>query len=542
MIKKWLKRFYTMISFTGIWILPAGTAAYISLQKQLDMDYTVTEQTIREGLMISAFLMILNVMVNLATFENGKREYGLLDALDFRNDPFMRRSKKRRAMRPLVHEALQRDTPCGIVLGKRGKKYICNDPKGSGAHHTMVLGVTGCGKTSTVVLDTIFCNPEMPIFAVDIKGELHEKGTRYGDLQVLVVSPTKPGAYGYDPFFNLHTDEDEQLFIETMQEISLSLIPINPKASNPFWETSARDLLCALLLFYYRHGDTTLIDIVDDITACKIEDVIETVYNESLEDKPERRLITRFVGMASETLSGINAQMMTALSIFVSDQHIRAMFRDNPLKAAPACLNEGKSLYLAIEEAHLERYARVVHLIFNQVVTAMERRPEGSQPVIMIVDELARILSTGRIAKLENSLETLRSRNVSILLISQSLEALERAYSKADIESMMNNCPYKMILSATSKETQGAVIRWAGKYEEYKYSRGVSGSHRSSNLSYEEKNIVEAKDLITLPQEDECIVISPYGYNRLKKVPYYKDLFISKIATEIETYNTRLRR
>ena len=156
------------------------------------------------------------------------------------------------------------------------------------------------------------------------------------------------------------------------------------------------------------------------------------------------------------------------------------------------------------------------------------------KPVILIVDELARILSAGKLAKLENGLETLRSRNVSLMLVSQSVEALERAYSKADIESMMNNCPYKVILSATSKETQDAVIRWAGKYEERRYSRGISGARRSSNINFVEENIVQAAELMTLPEQGECIIISPYGYNRVKKAPYYQDKILAKRANEIK--------
>ena len=539
-MRRTIKQLRNIVAFTGIWILPVGMTIYISYQRQTNGNVTITWEEVKPVVMIGLLLMLLNMMINLSTLSNGKKEYGLLDALNYQNDPYMRRSKKLSAMRPPVPEALQGKSPCGVVLGRKGKNYVINDPATGGAHHTMVLGVTGCGKTSTIVLDTILCNPTASIFAVDIKEELYRIGTKRGDNRVIVISPTKPGMYGYDPFFALHGKEDNvQAIVETMQEVSLSLIPVNAKSSNPFWEISARDLLCALLIFYFQRGDTSIIDIVDDLTAARIEDVIETVFNEAAEDSPEHRLITRYVGMATETLSGINAQMMSALSIFVSDENIRRMFRDNSLKANPKLLNHGKSLYLAIEEEHLERYARIVHLVYNQTVTALERRKGTEQPVIMIVDELARILSTGKLAKLENSLETLRSRNVTIILISQSVEALERAYSKADIEAVMNNCPFKMILSATSKETQDAVIRWAGKYEEYRYSRGTSGGRKSSNIAYVEKPIVEAKDLITLPQEGECIVISPYGYIRIHKVPYYRDKYISKIAAEIKKHNQK---
>ena len=529
-----IKTIHRWICITGIWIVPAVDGVYLAY---CYAGYAAPSgEQLQTVTTLAACAAILNLLINLATYANGKRDYHLLDALDYRNDPYMRPKKRSAAMRPKVSQKLLKKEPTGIVLGRQGQWYVCNDPAAGGAHHTMILGVTGCGKTSTVVLDTILSNPETAIFAIDIKGELHEKGTRPVEKDILAAGPGKGrNLYGYDPFYAIRRCPDDLVLVaETMREITLSLIPINPKAQNPFWETSARDLLNALLLFHFKQGVHNLIDIADEITAEPITDIIERVYQESEDGTVEKKLISRFVGMAEETLSGVNAQMMAAISLLISDEAVRYMLRDNPLRATPAMLDDGKSIYLKIEEYRLESYACLVQLIFNQTVSCLERRKEDGKPVILIVDELARILSAGKLAKLENGLETLRSRNVSLMLVSQSVEALERAYSKADIESMMNNCPYKVILSATSKETQDAVIRWAGKYEERRYSRGISGARRSSNINFVEENIVQAAELMTLPEQGECIIISPYGYNRVKKAPYYQDKILAKRANEIK--------
>ena len=529
-----IKTIHRWICITGIWIVPAVDGMYLAY---CCAGYAVPSgehlQTITT---LAVCATLLNLLINLATYANGKRDYHLLDALDYRNDPYMRPKKRAAAMRPKVNPALLKKEPTGIVLGRQGQWYVCNDPAAGGAHHTMILGVTGCGKTSTVVLDTILSNPGTAIFAIDIKGELHAKGTRPGEKDILAAGPGKGrDLYGYDPLYAIRQrPENLALVTETMREITLSLIPINAKTQNPFWEMSARDLLNALLLFHFKQGVHNLIDIVDEITAEPITDIIERVYQESEDGTVEKKLISRYVGMAEETLSGVNAQMMAAISLLISDEAVRYMLRDNPLRVTPVMLDEGKSIYLKIEEYRLESYACLVQLIFNQVVSCLERRKEDGKPVILIVDELARILSAGKLAKLENGLETLRSRNVSLMLVSQSVEALERAYSKADIESMMNNCPYKVILSATSKETQDAVIRWAGKYEERRYSRGISGARRSSNINFVEENIVQAAELMTLPEQGECIIISPYGYNRVKKAPYNNDRILAKRADEIK--------
>ena len=50
------------------------------------------------------------------------------------------------------------------------------------------------------------------------------------------------------------------------------------------------------------------------------------------------------------------------------------------------------------------------------------------------------------------------------------------------------------------------------------------------SISYEETDIVTEADLMQLRNTGELILISPYGYNRLKKVPYYKDRYLKEIS------------
>ena len=57
------------------------------------------------------------------------------------------------------------------------------------------------------------------------------------------------------------------------------------------------------------------------------------------------------------------------------------------------------------------------------------------------------------------------------------------------------------------------------------------------SISYDYHNIVEPADLMTLAQTGESILISPYGYARIEKTPYYKDSKIKKMYEKVQTYN-----
>lgn len=532
---------FSIINFLGIWIPAAVAGAYVYLMKKMDSSFGVTLASVMPGLRVGVGVMALNVLVNLATYQNGKRRYGPFDALDYEHDPYIRPTNKQKAMYPPIPEEMRSKEPKGIVIGKRGKTYVCNDLSGGGAHHTIILGESGCGKTSTVVLDTLLCNQDSALFAIDVKGELHEKGAWMGREYVKIIDPEDKSSYGYDPFYCLGDNPSDQVLCSTMEAIAMSLIPLNPEETKTFWSDSARSLLMALLIYFYRQGAKNLIDIIEEIKKDSIRNHVTLIYEEADSESDERKLITTFQSMPDETLGGVYGQLSTAIDIFALNRDVQYMFRDNPRKVVPDDLNGGAQVFLSIKESMLGSYARIMHLIINQIITEMEKRLEGAAPALIVIDELPRILSVGKIMKLENALETLRSRNVTLLLIAQSLEALERAYKKAEVSSMLANCTYKVILSSTSLSTQKSICTWAGKYKEYKYTRSRSGGKVNVSTAMEDRDIVEGADLITLPKTGECIVISPHGYNRVKKVPYYKERKIMPLGKAVKENNDRYR-
>ena len=77
--------------------------------------------------------------------------------------------------------------------------------------------------------------------------------------------------------------------------------------------------------------------------------------------------------------------------------------------------------------------------------------------------------------KLLDGIKTLRSRNVTLLLVTQSLEALMAAYSENEVADLVSNCQYISVLSATSTKTQKAICDWCGKFRERKnnYNEGA---------------------------------------------------------------------
>ena len=71
-----------------------------------------------------------------------------------------------------ISPAIQSPTPCGVVFGRHGEKYIVKPYDADG--HVLVVGGVGSGKSSCVAIPTLR-SWKHTTFAIDIKGELYEK-------------------------------------------------------------------------------------------------------------------------------------------------------------------------------------------------------------------------------------------------------------------------------------------------------------------------------------------------------------------------------
>ena len=82
---------------------------------------------------------------------------------------------KQKAMYPDVDPDLLSKEAKGVILGKDKKtnKYVIKPLEEDG--HILVIGGTGSGKSSCLVIPTLIANPKARALVVDIKGELSYK-------------------------------------------------------------------------------------------------------------------------------------------------------------------------------------------------------------------------------------------------------------------------------------------------------------------------------------------------------------------------------
>lgn len=519
----------------------------MSFYKKLNM---IAKKCIKNGLWLYplSFIVLGTVLFKVAIAPSMKRDICLyasvvpviLFQIHLRTKPSSEAAtyEREKAKRPPVQESMLYKLPVGVVFGRWRGRYVCKAIDVDG--HITIIGGSGSGKSSAFAIPTLInCikNKLCHIFALDIKGELHTKSIKNGTSGIYIFDPQdRKHSYGWNPFYRLGEDSTKQEILETMQEIAHSLIPMSSDEKNPFWKLSARSLLTGLMIYFYRNGNNSFVKVVDQILGNPIKESVLQVKKRAEKDSNEYKYLSQFFDMADETLGGIVSEMSIHITIFSNDQDIRyALQREKCI--SPETVEDG-DVFISIKEEKLTAYNDVLRLIINQQFSFLERRSEDAEiQILFMIDELARIVSAGKLERLMDGARTLRSRHVTLILITQSLESLYTAYSEHEVTDLISNCPYLLVLSATSTKTQKAIIEWCGKYKQTRQSWSGYGLDTRITTSFEDRDIVEPSDLVALPQTGEAILISPNGYNRIQKVPYYKDSFFKPIAEEIKFYN-----
>lgn len=529
-MKKILKMFYRMMAFSGAWIAPI--LYYMS--GRLIPSASVKSKTV---ISLAGMLWILFNNTWSVVCE-GKRvsEINVGDGLILDTGLKKESAQKRIATYPKVPAELCSRKPEGVILGNYKEQYV-RIPK-SQIYHYCVIGGSGSGKTSTVILDTMLANfaasdNELLTFCIDIKGEIHEKSTRRYDANVLVVNPSDRTTTGWDAWYRLHDNPSDDLIVESMEEIAEALIvSSNPK--DRFFVVNARTMFTGLMVYYFKQGES-FIDAVNHILESDLKSLFAEIIKDSSKTDLWYPLLSKFVGKDAESVEDCIVEVTTNLSVF-SKSDVKFCFRDNVQKASPHSFKENKSIFLAIPEHLLESYQSILRLCTAQTLQELQRRQDGAEqkPILVLIDEFARL---GRIETIFNALATLRSKKVMVLLAYQSMAQIEVIYSREEARVIADNCRVKMICECSDPQTSKDISEWCGKYRDKKETLNSGKGHHKS-YTYEDRAIVEANDLLTLVKKEEVIlVISGTGYLRLKKCYYFKDKALSALSEQVRAYN-----
>ncbi|MFL0269250.1 type IV secretory system conjugative DNA transfer family protein [Candidatus Clostridium radicumherbarum] len=410
----------------------------------------------------------------------------------------------------------------GIIFGKKGSTVYSMPETEDG--HVIVIGGQGTAKTQSISLPTLFTWNGAAI-VVDIKGELHGFTGAYREKvmgsKVYVFDPDSADCDCYDPLEQIKG-------IDGATELARNIIP-TPLTGDKFWSECAQGVFASAILDGINKNQA-FGDICERVLITEPNQLIQELFNS--EDNRVKLLCSAANGIAENTLTGVFSTLRTYILTFASDEKIRNATRKTSW--TPAVLEEGATIYLRIHESMLGQYKGLIASIISQTFRYLTKRKDKQQPaILMLLDELPRL---GKVEGLVEGMGTLRSRNVHIVPIVQSLSDLDRHYGKEIRKIIIDNTSYKVILGVGELETQKYFSELAGTEKVWQKSyntNGLLGMKKGHTDSLVEEKIIKHKRFGQLGLDKKSIIFGFKEPIEVDKLLAYKT---SKYKKLMDTY------
>jgi type IV secretory pathway TraG/TraD family ATPase VirD4 len=360
----------------------------------------------------------------------------------------------------------------GEIILKSGELII---PKEERNRHVLAVAKTGSGKTSRLILPVLYSDcmdKDRSTIVIDSKPEMWEKlanlTRKYNpEKNILLFNPLdRIRSLSWNILSKIETDTDCKLIANT---IVMATDNPSSKADSPFFRNNALSILNAIMV-------GLLHDPNDVLSMPRIHELVQSGMKplcDWLEAHPYAFRTSRtFVELArsgSQNADTIMSELSMRLAAWdLTD--IRATTAENEIDIEDL-VSKPTLFIVEFRESELEMLRPLANVIVIELLRFLTKRAESEKghclprPVGLVIDEFASAL--GRLPDIHVKLNTLRSRNVSIVGAIQSMAQVKANYGD-DADSVLAGFNTKIFMPSldiqdaewASKETGQMTIRF----------------------------------------------------------------------------------
>ncbi len=320
--------------------------------------------------------------------------------------------------------------------------------------HTLVVGPTGTGKTTRLILPMLrsdIANPDLTVVVLDTKGELlpsvrsFMEEYRPGEEVILINFRDPERSLGWNPLEQVETSSEA---FELAYNLCHAIEKKNSSSTeSPFWVNSSIDLLSAMFMGLKQElGDCASI-----ADALRLTDLSVAEFNDFAERFDDIKMLKRFasyVGTGSHNAETILADLRMRLVLF-RDERVCSVLSKNELDFSQLATTPSV-VVLQIPEEDVEELKPITNAWLDQLFAA-ELKVARKSPGLVLPVQLSLYLeefasSVGRIPKFERRLNTCRQPGISVTASVQSLSQIEDEYGKAS-RSILAGFSTKVLLA-----------------------------------------------------------------------------------------------
>ena len=383
--------------------------------------------------------------------------------------------------------------------------FISNDTRATGINNNdLIIGPSGAGKTRGYVQPNLLqCSGSMVI--ADTKGSLigtfgpHLRRCGYRVIHVDFTDTLHSD--GYNPLDYIRYDSRRGQFLEQdINTLCAALVPLGDERDR-FWQESARMLLACLVgyvLDVLPPEEHTLEYVVklftaqDPCGAGQPRRVFHQLLRELAQERPDC-----FAARQYQLYSVLQGTERTDASVqaFVS-RALSPLSYDGPVRmySAPDRIHfqtlgqEKTAVFLTISDTDRSMDG-LVNLFYTQALQALCASADRDYPnhrlpvpVRLILDDFA---TNACIPDFDKIISVIRSREISVSIILQSISQLDSIYGHSASMTIINNCDNCLYLGGQDVETARYIAAKANKTADtilnmpldqaYLFTRGQKG-------------------------------------------------------------------
>ena len=342
-------------------------------------------------------------------------------------------------------------------------------------NNDLIIGPSGAGKTRGYVLPNILRAKES-LIVTDTKGDLCEQSRESLEkrgyvIQEINLTDCISSPYGYNPLDYIRT-ENGRCNEQDVLTMAAALVPVGG-LRDPFWDLAARSMLACIIAYVVERlpGWERTMDSVTRLFREMGTGHFDALMKELVEIDPECLAAMQYqmfslTQAADRTYACIQGTLSEKLSTFTFSGP--SFLLDHPQKISLPDIGERKTaVFLHISDTD-RSMDRIAALFYTQALQVLCSSADARQtrrlkvPVRLILDGFA-AAADACIPDFDRITSVIRSREISVSIILQSLSQLESSYGHHKAMTIINNCDHLLYLGGQDVETARYIATRANK-------------------------------------------------------------------------------